>query len=263
MLNIFKVCIGNGLTMKHLRAICRIVIFVLITTSLSSQSVDYKIFPKLDNGDILLEDFENEKVGDLPEFWRNRDGSGKPKYYDANGKKRYKYQIATEDSNIFLRYDGLEAKHLSLPLKKSKVINIYENPTLSWRWRAWHLPEGASEMKKKTNDVALSVYVVFKTVGVFRKPQSIRYTWSSTLPADKVLTKFGGKQKIVVLRSGSQENGRWLIEKRNLVEDYKLFFGAKPPACPLSILILSDANNTKDHAKGDYDDFVLEKLKTE
>ncbi len=170
------------------------------------------------------------------------------------------YRIETEQENKFLRYDGWDGKHMNLPLKVSKKVNLDERPVLAWKWRAHKLPESGNENKKKRNDVALSVYVVFKVTGFFKLPKSIRYTWSSTLPRGKVLSKFGDRQKIVVLESGEENLGEWLTVERNLVDDYRTYFRREPPVRPLGILILSDADNTKDSAKGDYDDFILKRV---
>lgn len=241
------------------RTICLVILFYVCRT-VSSQELELKEFEVLANGDLLLENFEKDSVGRLPADWLNRDGDSKPATYLPAEKAKYRYQVQVEDGNRFLRYGGRDARHLNLPLKNSKHINIYETPVLSWRWRAWHLPEGANEDKNSKNDTALSVYVVFKISGfIIRRPETIRYTWSTSLAKGSVLNK--GKQKIVVLESGEDKLGEWLQFERNIVQDYRDFFGKEPPARPIALLILSDANSTKTSAQGDYDDFMLKKAR--
>jgi hypothetical protein len=93
---------------------------------------------------------------------------------------------------------------------------------------------------------------------MFRKvPKSIRYTWSSTLPVGKTLSKFNGNQKIIVVGSGEQNIGNWQTFERNIVEDYKRLFGDSPPSKPLAILLLSDGNDTDDRVSADYDNILL------
>ncbi|MBX7151660.1 DUF3047 domain-containing protein [bacterium] len=207
---------------------------------------------------ITLENFENDTVGNLPENWFNRDGKNKPKYYSQDAKKNYQYAIEKEEGNQFLRYDGWDGKHLSLPLGNRTDIDLMQTPVLSWRWRAWQLPSGAYEYDDDKNDVALSVYVVYKFSGIFKSPVSIRYTWSTSLPKGKIVNK--NNQKIMVLESGMERSGQWLTIERNIAEDYENLFGENPPKCPVAILILSDADNTKTWARGDYDDFILKSL---
>ena len=226
--------------------------------NISAQTKEPNNFKILEDGSILLEDFEEDEVGDLPSAWFNRNGDERPKYFEGANRETYNYKILEKDKNKFLEYDGRSAKHLNLPLAESDKVDIYVTPILSWRWRAWELPEGANEDKGDKNDAALSVYVVYKVSGfLIKRPQVIRYTWSSTLPKGEILDK--GSQKIIVLQSGRENIGKWQIEQRNIMEDYKNLFGKKPPGRPLAILILSDADSTKSWAKGDYDDFVLGK----
>jgi len=242
--------------MKPAKEVAIFLVLLLFPLSAFSQNSKRKDFVSKD-GTVYLEDFESDAVGELPENWFNRNGKAKPRYYKKKDKKNYHYKIVEENDNRFLRFEGDEAKHLNLPIGKSKIINIKETPVLSWRWRAVKIPAGANENRKKKNDVVLSVYVVFKVTGLFKLPQSIRYTWSSTLEPGKVLTKFGGRQKIVVLESGEQNLGIWQSIRRNIYEDYKKLFGKRPPTKPLAILLLSDGDSTDQQVSGDYDDFAL------
>jgi hypothetical protein len=222
-----------------------------------AQNHSMKSFRTTADGSIELEDFESDETGQLPRHWFNRNGTNKPWFYRAEDQQKYKYKVLEESGNRFLRYEGWEAKHLNLPLAESEVIDLTKTPVLSWRWRAWRLPEGANEAHHSKNDAALSVYVVFDLTGLLRTPRSIRYTWSSSLPQGKVLSLAGGTQKLVVVESGQSQAGEWRTVSRNLLEDWQQQFGTECPRRPLAILILSDADNTRTWAKGDYDDFRL------
>lgn len=212
----------------------------------------------LDDGSVLLEDFESYEVGTIPSEWYNQKGEQRPVTYSPEDKREYKYSVETEDGNKFLRYDGVNAKHLNFPLV-NKDINLYETPILSWKWRIFDIPEGGNEDDDDRNDVAASIYVVFDLGRVlFKKvPKSIRYTWSSKLEKGTELSKFFGNQKIVVMGSGSEDTGQWHTFKRNIVEDYKRMFGDDPPETPLAVLVLSDGNDTGAKAVADYDDIML------
>ncbi len=211
---------------------------------------------KLPNGVVLLEDFEDVKVKRLPADWYSRDGSARPATYTGSLRDSYNYYVVKQGDNKFLRYAGTTAKHLNFPLV-NKNVNIYETPVLSWKWRVWDLPDGASEDDE--NDTAASIYVVFGLGHVLWKevPKSIRYTWSSTLPEGTVLSKFFDNQKVVVVESGDEGLGRWKTFEQNIVEDYKRLFGEPPPKTPLAILILSDGDSTGNTAIADYDDIKL------
>lgn len=229
-----------------------ILVFLLVSVHVNGQD-------NTDQKSTIIEDFENERIGDLPENWFNQRGEARPINYKGDLRKTYNYTITEEYGNKFLRFEGVRGKHLNHPLVGKEGLNIYETPVLSWNWRIHDIPEGANEDGKNTNDVAASIYVVFDLGKVlFRKvPKSIRYTWSSTLPAGTELSHFYGNQKIIVMGSGTDGIGEWKTFERNIVEDYKRLFGDPPPEVPLAILILSDGDSTGKMVKADYDDILL------
>lgn len=210
-------------------------------------------------GVVYLEDFEKYEPGTIPNEWYNRDGNRIPEHYDDDLRSEYQYRVWEEDGNQFLRFSGTEAKHLNFPLADKDDLDIFQTPLLRWRWRVHDIPAGGNEDRDDRNDVAASVYVVFDFGRVLfrRVPKSIRYTWSSTLPKGKELSKFFGNQKVVVLESGREETGKWKTFERNIVEDYRRLFGDDPPRTPLAILILSDGDDTNSYVQADYDDFEL------
>lgn len=206
----------------------------------------------------MIDNFEDENVGDLPVNWYNQKGEKKTNTFDEELRNTYNYSITEEDGNKFLRFQGIRGKHLNFPLINKDDVNIYETPVLTWKWRIRNTPDGASEDDK--NDVAASIYVVYDMgrVALFKKvPKSIRYTWSSSLPVGTELSKFFNNQKIVVVGSGEEQAGEWITFERNIVEDYKRLFGDEPPAKPLAILILSDGDTTNSLSSADYDDIYL------
>ncbi|PAU95671.1 hypothetical protein CK503_01000 [Aliifodinibius salipaludis] len=220
---------------------------------------------KLENEAILLENFEDNQVGELPGDWYDRDGNKLLYQHSIGEQKTYKYKIQNEGKNKFLRYKGTRAKHISFPLineEKENIydINLYETPILSWKVRAHKLPKGANEKSSDRNDSVASIYVVFdmgRVALVKKVPKSIRYTWSTTLPEGETGSKLFGNQQIIVVNSGEQDKGKWVTFERNLVEDYRRMFGDDPPKNPIAILILSDGDSTNSYVKADYDDILL------
>ncbi|MEL7834878.1 DUF3047 domain-containing protein [Fodinibius sp. N2] len=247
----------------------RILLLSFLTIFTSSLSFGQPEVKKLENGTILLEDFEDNWVGDLPGDWYDRDGN-KPLYkHSIEEQRTYKYKVQEEGGNKFLRYEGTRAKHMGFPLidgNKNNIydINLYETPILSWKVRAHQLPEGGDEKSSDLNDSVASIYVVFdmgRVALVKEVPKSIRYSWSSTLPKGETGSKLFGNQQIIVVESGEEKKGEWVTFERNLVEDYRNRFGDDPPKHPLAILILSDGNSTNSHVKADYDDIMLKPKK--
>lgn len=233
-------------------------ILFAITVHVSAQP---KHVDSLSNGDLVIENFENGRIGDLPRRWYNLAADGHPYTYTGEERKAYQYQILEENGNKYLEYSGTSARHLNFPTKDVKEIDIYKTPILSWRWRVFDLPKGANEKDDNLNDTAASIYVVFDFGHVLfkRVPKSIKYTWSTSLKVGTEVSKLFGNQKIVVVESGPQKEGQWITFQRNIVEDYKRLFGDDPPSRPLAILILSDGDSTHDYVRADYDDIMLKK----
>src|SRR5699024_7588208 len=102
----------------------------------------------------------------------------------------FHYRVRQEGGNKFLRYSGIDAMHMNIPLQNRDHdniygINVYKTPVLSWKWRVFNLPEGANIKNDGTNDAAASIYIVWDLGHVlFKKvPKTVRYVWGTSLPA--------------------------------------------------------------------------------
>jgi hypothetical protein len=223
---------------------------------------------KLSSGVFLIDNFQEDSVGHLPTGWYDRNGDNKINQLDSAARATFHYKVKKSNGNKFLRYDGMNAMHLNFPLTNRHHqniyhVNVYKTPILTWKWRVFKLPKGADVEDNTRNDVAASIYVVWDFGHIlFKKvPKSVRYIWGTSEPKGAVFSKFFGNQKIVVLKSGPADEGKWITFHRNIIKDYEHLFGDKPPKAPLAILILSDGNNTHSRVKADYDNIKLEPAK--
>ena len=204
----------------------------------------------------IIDDFEDEAIGALPAQWFNRDANRSTVDMDAELRATYFYSVLEEGGNRFLRFEGINGKHMSYPFKKRQKINLNLTPWLQWRWRIRTIPEGADETDKSKNDFAASIYVVYK-VNWLKIPTAIKYTWSSKLPEGEVLTQNYGKLKVVIVGTGKNQNGQWISFKRNVQQDFKKLFGKKAPRHPIALLILSDGDDVNQVVSADYDDIIF------
>jgi len=190
----------------------------------------------------VVEDFNIAPLGAPPPGWK------------AKGKHPERvYAIQEEGEN---RYVHAEARGTSVTLGKRCEFDPHEFPILRWRWRVWRLPQGADERRKATGDSAAGVYVIFGK-SRFIPPKALKYVWSTSLPPGTTTpSPFSGRTKIVVLKSGPRELGRWVTEEVNVFEDYRRLFG-KEPKRAYGVALLTDADNTRSVAIADYDDLVL------
>ncbi len=188
---------------------------------------------------VALEDFSRGKVGEFPPDWKPRKEEGRPVY-----------SIREEGGLRFLHADS---RGLGVQAGREVVWNLETYPILAWTWRPIEFPKNSDERKSKTNDSALSVYAVFPDSPVSVK--SLKYVWSRVVPVGTHLTSSAGKTQARVLRSGTEAASRWVEEQVNVREDYQRYFGSAEAPKPAGIAVLTDADDTKSSAQGDYASF--------
>ena len=59
---------------------------------------------------------------------------------------------------------------------------------------------------------------------------------------------------MIILQAGESNVGRWVDEQVNIIDDYQLAFGIKPPDTA-SLVIMNDSDNTGEAAES-YMDFI-------
>jgi Protein of unknown function (DUF3047) len=189
---------------------------------------------------VTVEDFAKAKIGEFPQDWKPRKDSGKTIYtvHEENGK-RFLRAVA--------KGTGIQAA------KQYDTWDLKEYPVLAWSWRPNEFPAEADERKSKTNDSALAVYAVFPHSPVTVK--SLKYIWSAVAPRGTHLTDSRGLTQVRVLQSGTDRRGEWVEERVNVAEDYKKFFGETELPRPAGIAVLTDSDDTKSSAQGDYANF--------
>jgi hypothetical protein len=64
-----------------------------------------------------------------------------------------------------------------------------------------------------------------------------------------------GLTQVRVLRSGTERNGEWVAERANVLEDYRRLFDDDAVPRPSGIAVLTDSDDTRSNARGDYATF--------
>jgi hypothetical protein len=190
---------------------------------------------------IVVEDFTNAKPGELPADWKLRKDSG-----------RKVYAVAEENGRRFLR---ASSRGLGVQAAKQHEWDPAEYPVLRWSWRPRTFPAGGDERRSKTNDSALAVYAVWPQSSVAVK--SLKYVWSASVPPGTGLESSRGLTQVRVLRNGKTGARGWVEERVNVADDYKRLFREQTVPKAAGIAVLTDADDTKSVAEGDYADFRL------
>lgn len=196
--------------------------------------------PSAQDDCVTVADFGQAKIGELPESWKIRKD-------DAKGV----YAVREEGGTRFLR---AQSKGVGIQAALQHEWDLAAYPVLAWRWRLVEFPKGADERESATNDSALAVYMLVPYSKV-RGPKAVKYVWSEKVPVGTRLNSNMGLTQVRVLRSGADRKGAWVEERVNVRDDFLKFFETKETPKPAGIAVLTDADDTKSTAAGDYADF--------
>ncbi|MFC1620692.1 DUF3047 domain-containing protein [Candidatus Omnitrophota bacterium] len=136
-------------------------------------------------------------------------------------------------------------------------------PMISWQWKVVQFPEKKKYRATEENgwiekdDYAARVYVIFPSMN-FRKTKSIEYIWDEYLPEGTVMTSPYFKNiKLIIVESGTGNMNKWVLEQRNIYEDYKRAFGKAPFGNVGAIALMTDTDNTLSSAEAEYKDIKV------
>jgi len=196
--------------------------------------------PAPDDNCVVLEDFSSSKVGAFPEGWQVRKEEGKSVYtVQEEGGKRFLHALS--------KGLGIQAA------RETPSWKLDTHPVLAWAWRTREFPKGADERHSGTNDSALAVYMGVPYSRV-RGPKAMKYIWSEKVPAGTALTSNSGLTQVRVMQGGPGKEG-WVEERVNVLNDWKTAFKEKDTPKVGGIAVLTDADDTKSTASGDYANF--------
>ena len=188
---------------------------------------------------VVIADFAKSKVGEFPAGWKPRKDAG-----------REVYRVREEGGRRFLRAG---AREVGIQAALQHEWDLTTHPVLAWSWRPIEFPRGSDERKDKTNDSALAVYAVFPHSSVTVK--SVKYVWSERVPEGTHLSISRGLTQVRIVRSGGAKGEGWVEQRVNVRDDYQRFFKETETPKPAGIAVLTDADDTKSSAQGDYANF--------
>ena len=156
-----------------------------------------------------------------------------------------RYRLSEIDGRSVIEASGQGS---AAGLFRDAPLAVIDYPIAEWTWRVDRLPEGGDLRSEKADDVGASLFLMFGRPGLFRpEPPTLAYAWTSAAtPAGSVVVspRHPGTLRTIVLQSGGENLGRWISERRNLIEDYRLAFGEDPPERLEMIALWSDSDQT-------------------
>lgn len=155
----------------------------------------------------------------------------------------------------------LVSEDSSFGLHKTVEVDLKEFPILSWRWKVDRLPLTGDIREKDKNDQAAQLYVVFPNSLIKLRSPMIGYLWDSNAPAGTIADGHSPITpiKIIVLRSGKQQLGKWIQERRNVAEDYVRLFGKDSLPKVGRVAIWINTQHTKSTAQASFADLQFQR----
>ncbi len=161
---------------------------------------------------------------------------------------RTQYTAQQDSSGAFIR---AESQGTASARYRKQTINVAETPWLSWRWRLVQPVKPADERSKSGDDFSARVYVVFASSFWPGSVRSLNYVWSQN---ESVGTSwpnpFTDKAQMIPLRQAG-DTGIWRFERRNVVEDFRRYFGLDVTQIE-GVAIMTDTDNSGGTAIADY-----------
>jgi hypothetical protein len=195
--------------------------------------------PALAHGAILFnEDFEKP----LGERWKQ------VKFSELTD-----YKIVSENSNACLRASAnttASAFATKVNIQTASVMAIH------WRWKISSCPTNGSEDKLATFDHTARIFVAFDTF--IGPPRTINYVWANQMKTNSTFDHpSSSRSKFIVVESGNEKVGQWLLEQRDLKKDWQMLFKSDSMPKVVGIGVFTDSDGTHTTVTGWYDDIVI------
>jgi hypothetical protein len=177
-------------------------------------------------------------------------------------KEHTQYTIEEQGRESVLR---TESRASASAIVYRKPFNVCDYPRLRWKWKVMNVYEKGDARAKEGDDYPLRVYVLFEYdpdkagfydaikygvaksfYGEYPPHSALNYIWANRDDETGTITNtYASNAKMIVLQKGKKKLGRWIVEERNILEDYRKAFGTDPPAMA-TLGIMNDSDNTKE-----------------
>lgn len=188
----------------------------------------------------------------LPQGWqlRSKPGTSPARFY------------ITKDGASDSPFLRMEADRSSASLITALGnIDLKTSPIVRWRWRVKVLPEGADGSIPGRDDQAIGIYI---GSGSAMSNKSVSYRWDTDTQkgSEGESSYMLGAAKIRwhTLRNKSDDGG-WIIEERNIAEDFMKAWGYYPDRIYLSVSCNSQYTGTRAVADLDWIEFRSSPIK--
>ena len=175
-------------------------------------------------------------------------GGLSPKWAEKSFQGKTLYEAAQEDGQWFIRATS-EASASALYYEIA--YDLQEYPILTWRWKVDEILSASQDPSNREEDCPARLYVVFPASLIW-KSKALSYIWTNRPAEGDTAAPYCADSLVeIALQNGNKKAGKWIQEKRNVLEDYRKYFGEDPPKVG-AIAIMTDMDNTGGKATAFY-----------
>jgi hypothetical protein len=177
-------------------------------------------------------------------------------------KEHTQYSVEYQGRESVLR---AESRASASAIVYRSPFSVYEYPRLRWKWKVENVYDKGNARAKEGDDYPLRIYVLFEydpeKAGTYDKAKyglakafygeypphsALNYVWASREDEGGIITStYTSNAKMIVLQKGKKNLARWIVEERNILDDYRRAFGTDPPSMA-TLGIMNDSDNTKE-----------------
>lgn len=214
---------------------------------------------------LLVGNFSGEQPGaDIPTHWE-----------PLNFRKIPRHSRYTLVSNAGVTVVRADSQAAASGLIRRIRIDPGQYPVVQWRWKISNIIRKSDVNSKDGDDYPARLYITFAydpvRLGVFERLKyqtarmlygdipsaAINYIWAANAPVGTLVDNaYTSYTKMFVVESGTRRAGEWIVEERNILQDYIRAFGERPPMIS-GVAIMTDTDNTGEHATAYYGDIVF------
>jgi len=185
------------------------------------------------------------------------------------------YKLVKDNDTVVIK---AVAEASASGLTREIKINPKEYPIVQWRWKVSNILKKGDVYRKEGDDYPARIYITFeydpsklsffekakyKTIkllyGKYPPLAAINYIWESKAPVGTMVPNpYTDRVMMFVVESGTDKLNQWVVEERNIYEDYKKAFGEEPPMIS-GVAIMTDTDNTGESATAYYGDILFKK----
>lgn len=183
------------------------------------------------------------------------------------------YELVVDANAVVVKASSQSA---ASGLVRRIAVDPREYPILRWRWKIGGTLAKGDVSRKSGDDYAARLYVIFEfdpdrasfadavkfraaraLFGTETPFRALNYIWDSRSERDTIVPNaYTNWTMMVVVRSGGADAGQWVVEERNVIDDFRRAFGTD--ALKISgIAIMTDTDNTGESATAWYGDIVF------